>query len=80
MGKISRTQLNSRLDALEITITGITDLSPDEIKELEAALKLFESTGKFAANQYGDFLKRFEESYGTKEGDDINFQIKDRNL
>lgn len=63
MGKISRTQLNSRLDALEITIAGITDLSPDEIKELEASLELFESKGEFSADEYSDFLERFETLY-----------------
>ena len=63
MGKISRTQLNSRLDTLEITIAGITDLLPNEIKELEAALELFESTGEFATTEYGYFLKRFEKLF-----------------
>ena len=63
MGKINRSQLNSRLEALEITIAGLTDLTPDEIKELETAIELFESTGKFPANEYGDFLRKFETGY-----------------
>ncbi len=74
MGKISRNQLLSRLDALENKITGLTPLTPEEIKELEAALELLKTSGEFAPNEHGDFLKCFEEEYGFNESDDIEFQ------
>lgn len=63
MGKISRTQINSRLEALEAREAGLKPLLPHEIKELEAALELFESSGEITANQYGDFIRRFEQEF-----------------
>ena len=51
--------------------TGLSPLTPEEIKELEDVIELFETTGEFAPNRHGDFLKRFEEGYGFNEKDDI---------
>ncbi len=63
MGKISRTILNSRLNTLENRVSGLKPLTPDEIKELEAALDLFNQTGEFTGNECGNFLKLFENNF-----------------
>ena len=63
MAKISKTQLNSRLENLENKITGLQTLESDEIEKLNNTIEHLNLTGEFMNNKYGEFLLRFESLY-----------------